>query len=154
MRIREQGPTKQTLNRMCSLAAVLLVAIAEAAAQDKSSAGGGAPRNRRIVVSIPDRKLALVEDGRVLRTYPVAVGAAVSPSPTGQFKVVSRLSRPTYYHPGVVIPPGKEQSARHALDRPRPQRLRDSRHQRAALDRQGSVARLHPHGESRPRAAL
>ncbi len=107
MRIREQGPTKQTLNRMCSLAAVLLVAIAEAAAQDKSSAGGGAPRDRRIVVSIPDRKLALVEDGRVLRTYPVAVGAAVSPSPTGQFKVVSRLSRPTYYHPGVVIPPGK-----------------------------------------------
>ena len=104
---REQGPTKQTLNRMYSLAAVLLVAIAEAAAQDKSSAGGGTPRNRRIIVSIPDRKLALVEDGRVLRTYPVAVGAAVSPSPTGQFKVVSRLSRPTYYHPGVVIPPGK-----------------------------------------------
>lgn len=104
---REQGPTKQTLKRMCSLAAVLLVAIAEAAAQDKSSADGGAPRNRRIVVSIPDRKLALVEDGRVLRTYPVAVGAAVSPSPTGQFKVASRLSRPTYYHPGVVIPPGK-----------------------------------------------
>lgn len=103
---REPAPTKQKLNRMCSLAAVLLVAIAEAAAQDKSSAGG-TPRNRRIVVSIPDRKLALVEDGRVLRTYPVAVGAAVSPSPTGQFKVVSRLSRPTYYHPGVVIPPGK-----------------------------------------------
>jgi lipoprotein-anchoring transpeptidase ErfK/SrfK len=104
---REQAPTKQKFNRIYSLAAMLLVAIAQAAAQDKSSASGGAPRNRRIVVSIPDRKLALVEDGRILRTYTVAVGASVSPSPTGQFKVVSRLSRPTYYHPGVVIPPGR-----------------------------------------------
>ena len=43
----------------------------------------------------------------MLRVYPVAVGARVSPSPTGEFKVVSRLSNPTYYHPGVVIPPGR-----------------------------------------------
>src|ERR1700741_5417436 len=104
---REQRPKKQKLNRMYSLAGVLPVAIAQAAAQDKSSASGDAQRHRRIVVSIPDRKLALVEDGQVLRTYTVAVGAPISPSPTGQFKIVSRLSRPTYYHPGVVIPPGK-----------------------------------------------
>jgi len=98
---------KQTrFSRMCSVAALLLVAIAQAAAQDKSSASG-ALRNCRIVVSIPDRKLALVEDGRVLRMYAVAVGAPVSPSPNGEFKVVSRLSRPAYYHSGTVIPPGK-----------------------------------------------
>ena len=103
--IESREQTKLRLNRIYSLAAVLLVATAEVAAQEKSSAG--AARSRRIVVSIPDRKLALVEDGQVLRTYPVAVGAPLSPSPTGQFKVVSRLSRPTYYHPGVVIPPGK-----------------------------------------------
>ena len=93
---------------MYSLAAVVLVAIAQAAAQDKSSVGAVAPRNRRIIVSIPDRKLALVEDGRVLRVYEVAVGARVTPSPTGEFKVVSRLSHPTYYHPGVVIAPGRK----------------------------------------------
>lgn len=102
---REQRPTTQKLYRMYSLAAMLLVVFAQAAAQGKAALGG-APRNRRIIVSIPDRKLALVEDGRVLRMYTVAVGAPVSPSPAGQFKVVSRLSRPTYYHPGVVIPPG------------------------------------------------
>jgi lipoprotein-anchoring transpeptidase ErfK/SrfK len=50
----------------------------------------------------------VIEDGRVLRVYPVAVGARVSPSPTGEFKVVSRLTKPTYYHPGIVIPPGKD----------------------------------------------
>jgi lipoprotein-anchoring transpeptidase ErfK/SrfK len=105
---REQHRTaKLSLNRMYSLAAMLVVAIAQAAAQDKSAAGPIATRNRRIVVSIPDRKLALVEEGRVLRVYKVAVGARVSPSPTGEFRVVRRLTNPTYYHPGVVIPPGK-----------------------------------------------
>ncbi len=94
-------------SRMYSLAAVLLVAIAQAAAQDKSPVGAVAPRSRRIIVSIPDRKLALVEDDRVLRVYPVAVGARISPSPTGEFKIVRRLSHPTYYHPGVVIAPGR-----------------------------------------------
>jgi lipoprotein-anchoring transpeptidase ErfK/SrfK len=96
---------RSRFSKLYALAATLVVAIAQAAAQEKAAAA--APRNRRVVVSIPDRKLALVEDDRVLRVYRVAVGAPVSPSPTGEFKVVSRLSNPTYYHPGVVIPPGR-----------------------------------------------
>ena len=105
----ESRRTKQgRLSRAHSLAVMLLVAIAQAAAQDKASASAVVTRNRRIIVSIPDRKLALVEDGRVLRIYKVAVGARVSPSPSGEFKVVTGLSNPTYYHPGVVIPPGKD----------------------------------------------
>ena len=67
------------------------------------------PSNKReIVVSIPDRKLALVEDGEVLRVYSVAVGASVSPSPTGEFTIVNRLENPTYYRPGVVVEPGDD----------------------------------------------
>lgn len=61
---------------------------------------------RQIVISVPDRKLAVLENGVVLRTFDVAVGAAVSPSPTGEFQVVSRLTDPTYYHTGIVIPAG------------------------------------------------
>jgi len=57
-------------------------------------------------VSIPDRKLALIENDAVLMVFPIAVGAEVSPSPTGQFQIVTRLANPTYYHPGIVIPPG------------------------------------------------
>ena len=102
-----RGTKQARASRLHLLAATLLVAIAQAAAQDKSSAGSDARRNRRIIVSIPDRKLALVDDGRVLRVYSVAVGARVSPSPAGEFKVVSRLTNPTYYHPGVVIAPGR-----------------------------------------------
>jgi len=61
---------------------------------------------RRIVVSIPDRKLALLENDRVVTVYPVAVGAPVSPSPVGSFTIVNRVANPTYYKPGKVVGPG------------------------------------------------
>src|SRR5215472_14485054 len=63
--------------------------------------------NRTVLVSLVDRKLAVIEDGVVIATFQVAVGADVSPSPTGEFKVVSRVENPTYYRPGTVIPAGK-----------------------------------------------
>lgn len=63
--------------------------------------------SRVVLVSLVDRKLAVIEDGIVIATFEVAVGADVSPSPTGEFKIVSRVQNPTYYHPGMVIPSGK-----------------------------------------------
>jgi len=69
---------------------------------------GWLPRliSRKVIVSIPHRKLALVEDGQVKKIYAVAVGAQQSPSPTGSFEIRTRLVKPTYYRPGTVIPPG------------------------------------------------
>ena len=61
---------------------------------------------RKIVVSVPDCKLAVLENGTVKKVYPVAVGKQSTPSPTGNFKVVNRLENPTYYHKGVVLGPG------------------------------------------------
>jgi hypothetical protein len=61
---------------------------------------------RRIVVSLADRKLALLVDGAIVRVFPVAVGAPVSPSPVGRFTIVNRLSEPTYYGSRKVIGPG------------------------------------------------
>jgi lipoprotein-anchoring transpeptidase ErfK/SrfK len=63
---------------------------------------------REVVVSVPDRKLVVMENGAVLKVFPVAVGADVSPSPNGEFEIVSRLTDPTYYHSGVVIPAGTD----------------------------------------------
>lgn len=60
----------------------------------------------RIVVSIPDRKLALVEDDRVVKIYSVAVGANATPSPEGKFRIATRLENPSWYWPGKVIPAG------------------------------------------------
>lgn len=64
------------------------------------------PERRRIIVSLADRKLALIENERVLKVYDIAVGSATTPTPTGEFRVVNRLTDPTYYKPGVVIPAG------------------------------------------------
>lgn len=61
---------------------------------------------RTVVVSLPDRRLALVEDGQVKRVYTVAVGKASTPSPTGSFTILARVTNPTYYHDGKIVPPG------------------------------------------------
>jgi L,D-transpeptidase ErfK/SrfK len=61
---------------------------------------------RRVVVSISDRMLVLLENDQVVSSYPVAVGAPVSPSPVGTFTIVTRVTNPTYYRPGKVIGPG------------------------------------------------
>jgi lipoprotein-anchoring transpeptidase ErfK/SrfK len=90
-----------------SLLGMLMVAGAVCGwAQTSSEARS--PRARRVVlVSIADRRLAVLENGKVLAYFPVAVGAEVSPSPTGEFEIVSRLENPTYYHHGVVIAAGR-----------------------------------------------
>jgi len=61
-----------------------------------------------VLVSIPDRQLAVISDGEVVAKFPVAVGAEESPSPTGEFRIVSRVTNPAYYRPGTVIPSGKD----------------------------------------------
>jgi lipoprotein-anchoring transpeptidase ErfK/SrfK len=63
---------------------------------------------RQVIVSVPDRKLVVMQNGAVLRVFEVAVGADVSPSPSGTFEIVRRLTEPTYYHAGVVIPAGDD----------------------------------------------
>jgi len=67
---------------------------------------GNASRRRLVLVSLADRKLAVLENGEPIRTFPVSVGAPNSPSPVGVFQIVNRVSNPTYYHPGVMIAPG------------------------------------------------
>ncbi len=61
---------------------------------------------RWVLVSIPDRKLALLENGKTVRIYRVAVGKNSTPSPVGAFQVVNRVSNPTYYHKGQIIAAG------------------------------------------------
>ncbi len=61
---------------------------------------------RVIVVSLEDRKLALVEDGKVKKIYTVAVGKPSTPSPVGTFVIERRVVNPTYSHDGRVVPPG------------------------------------------------
>jgi lipoprotein-anchoring transpeptidase ErfK/SrfK len=91
------------IKKLAAVTGVMLMAAAEAMAQDKAAT----PSARKIVVSIADRKLAVMESGRVIRIFPTAVGAPQSPSPSGSFKIVQRLTDPTWYSKGHVVPPGK-----------------------------------------------
>jgi lipoprotein-anchoring transpeptidase ErfK/SrfK len=94
------------IKKLAALTGVMLMAAAEAMAQDKAQDKASRPA-RKIVVSIPDRKLAVLEAGRVVKIFPTAVGAPKSPSPTGSYTIVLRLADPTWYGKGKIVPPGK-----------------------------------------------
>ncbi len=110
---RQKSWTRSEIGKqkLMTVVFVLLSAIAAAAADETTRSRSTRPFEqevtRLIVVSIPDRKLALLENGKVVKTYDIAVGAEVSPSPEGSFHIVTRLTDPTYYHSGKVIPAGK-----------------------------------------------
>ncbi|HKD92848.1 MAG TPA: L,D-transpeptidase [Terriglobales bacterium] len=102
----------QAAGRKAALAAIAVMMAVEATeAQPKSqlvASQEGPTRDVKVLVSIPDRKLALLEGGKVTRVFLIAVGKENTPSPAGQFAIVSRVVNPTYYHPGVVIPAGPQ----------------------------------------------
>ena len=82
--------------------AIKLLAVLAAAASEVFAEGG----TRRLIISIPDRKIALLEDGRVIKIYPIAVGKQSTPSPNGSFHIATRVQHPTWYQPGKVVPSG------------------------------------------------
>jgi lipoprotein-anchoring transpeptidase ErfK/SrfK len=63
---------------------------------------------RQIVISIPDRRLALLEDGQLVKVYSVAVGRRETPSPDGEFTIINHAVDPTYRHEGKEVAPGKD----------------------------------------------
>jgi lipoprotein-anchoring transpeptidase ErfK/SrfK len=94
--------TAEQIRKLAAVTSVVLWATAEALAQENSGKPG-----RRVVVSIPDRKLAVVESGQVVKIFSTAVGAEKTPSPTGTYTIVKRVTDPTWYSKGKVIGPGK-----------------------------------------------
>jgi lipoprotein-anchoring transpeptidase ErfK/SrfK len=85
------------------LPALLLIAGPSAQAQSKT---GNVTEVRRLVVSLPDRRMALLENGQVKRIYVVAVGKKSTPSPTGTFTIITRVANPSYSHDGKIVAPG------------------------------------------------
>ncbi len=109
---------RQTANQpmeAIGILAMLLLATTISTALQTSIPASASPKApefaratvRWVLVSLPDRKLALFENGKVIRMYRVAVGKTSTPSPVGSFKIVNRVTNPTYYHKGQVIAAGK-----------------------------------------------
>lgn len=101
MKVPAIPKTKERIYGLAALMGFMCLATAEAFGQDNQSRTA-----RRIVVSIPDRKLAVIEGGRVVKIFPTAVGAPRTPSPVGCYRIVQRVSNPTWYTKGKIVPPG------------------------------------------------
>lgn len=89
-----------------SVAMVLAVQAMGQAVEAPAAAGQAAQPRRTIVVSLEDRKLAVVEDGQVRKVYTVAIGKPSTPSPVGTFTIRRRVKNPVYQHDGKLIQPG------------------------------------------------
>ena len=90
-------PTDSTISRRATaglVAALLLVMTVPSFAQQSGDSDGKQRSPRVVLISLTDRQLAVLEDGNVLAYFPVAVGAEESPSPTGEFQIVSRVVNP------------------------------------------------------------
>ena len=67
----------------------------------------------RLVVSLTQRKVRLIRNGRVIRTYPIAIGQPAYPTPTGEYEINDKQKDPVWYPPDSPwaaelssIPPG------------------------------------------------
>lgn len=110
-----QGKAGEKVQQILAATALLLVAAARmpaqgaaAEAQTPATEPQAPAVERRILVSLQERKLAVVEDGQVVKIYSVAVGKRSTPSPVGVFQIINRVAGPSYYKPGLVIPTGPE----------------------------------------------
>lgn len=73
----------------------------------KSSKSSVDEHVREIVISVSDRRLALLQGGMLVKTYPIAVGTPWTPSPEGEFTIINHAVDPVYRHKGKEIQPGK-----------------------------------------------
>lgn len=100
------GDAMKGLSEWAVAASMAAVLGAQVLGQRTSPVEATPVAKRVIVVSLEDRKLALVEDGQVKRVYTVAVGKPTTPSPAGTFSIARRVKDPTYSHNGKTVLPG------------------------------------------------
>src|SRR5215467_6207277 len=78
------------------------------AAEVQPDSGDQITLSRFIIISIPDRQLAFIDNGQIVKTFPIAIGSSHTPSPQGDFKIISRVTNPSWTHKGKVVGPGKD----------------------------------------------
>lgn len=115
VRTQDRGAEVQVTNsQIATEGSQRQISVAPSKKQKSSEAPATQPESsepvtltRFVLISIPDRQLALVDNGEVVKIYPIAVGATHTPSPQGNFTIVRRVSNPTWSHKGKVVEPGK-----------------------------------------------
>lgn len=103
-----QSPMQNQESRDSAKQPVMYPAANQSGANVTAATGTAAAHKRQIVISILDRKLAVLEEGQVLKVYPIAVGTRGTPSPDGDFVIVNHAKDPVYRHRNKEIAPGKD----------------------------------------------
>lgn len=106
----QMAASQLTTQFQANVAAIDQRAVASKSSPSEGSsvpAASPAPR-RQIIISIADRQLAVIDQGQVLKTYPIAVGAKGTPSPNGDFAIINHAKDPVYRHGDKEIAPGKD----------------------------------------------
>jgi L,D-transpeptidase catalytic domain len=144
--------TTQRAQRLI-LAFFTLARAISAFAQTAKPAGTGR-LSGVVLVSIADRKLAVIEDGNLIATFPVAVGAASSPQ--SHRKISNRKPRfQSHLIPRWQRDPWRQrQSHRNSMGGTEPEAQWDSRHECAAVCGACGLARLHAAAPSRQGAPV
>jgi lipoprotein-anchoring transpeptidase ErfK/SrfK len=94
------------LSKLAVVPVAIAAAIFSVTAKSQQATVPTGTQQRVIVVSLQDRKLALIENGEVTKIYPVAVGKPSTPSPEGTFTIERRVANPIYHHNGLTVLPG------------------------------------------------
>ncbi|RKD33167.1 L,D-transpeptidase [Thermohalobacter berrensis] len=63
---------------------------------------------KKIEINIPERKLTLYSNNKIVKNYPVAVGKSNSQTPVGNFSVINKVVNP--YYKKANIPGGSERN--------------------------------------------
>jgi len=79
-----------------ALAAAALRAAPLRAAPGPVSQGEGLPSSRVIVLQLGSRTLSLRDAGKVIGSWPVAIGSRGTPTPLGRFVVQNKVINPKY----------------------------------------------------------
>lgn len=66
------------------------------------------PKATQIVLRLGERRVYVYDNDRVLDSFPVAIGAPNTPTPTGQFEIFQMIVNPVWQSPwtGEVFAPG------------------------------------------------
>ena len=93
------------IQQMMKFAAAAVVAMTVAAVEAAAQSSGVG--NVRIVASLTEHRLVVLDGDRVVKVYQTAVGKPSTPSPVGEFTVINMVANPVYKAHGQDVAAGQ-----------------------------------------------
>ncbi|WP_238791233.1 L,D-transpeptidase [Snodgrassella sp. ESL0253] len=82
---------------LCALTTTIISTSAYAAIPMPDYAVPG--QGQQVILNIPQLRLFLFQDGKLIKTYPITVGKASTQTPLGEYKIGAKVTNPTWSVP-------------------------------------------------------